>query len=173
MQGSGSAGTARLPSSPPHRPLPEHTALCWGGGPRSPHLAPLALCSPDRCTWVGGGGGRRRALRCPSLLLCLGTRTGAASLSPLCRLAKPHRIGAASARGSRSLSSTAATLGNTDATGADWRSWERTPSPTERCRCPPARAAPPRPWHVGHKRSLGGTGPALPAAAMVGAGSRR
>lgn len=90
MQGSSSAGTARLPSSPPHRPLPEHTALCWGGDPAAPHPAPLALRSPDRCTWLGG---EAASAALPFASPLRGDASGSRKLVPalLPRQAAPHR----------------------------------------------------------------------------------
>lgn len=176
-----------LPSSPRHPPsLPEQqppTHRCPAGlgrgGQQPPKSclsrpSPAASCSPA----LHLGWGRRRVQRCPSPLLCAGTRAGA--VCPRRSPAGCRTPGARQARLHRSpLRAPLPLLPGTPMPPAqdsgDWDTWERTVRPFGRCWRPPARVGLLPPWHVPSPRSVaaGGTGLAVPTAAMVGAGSRR
>lgn len=173
--------SARLPPSPPQPPptraaAPSVPLPCRGGGPGSPpscpsRPSPAASGSPTlHLSW-----GRRRVQRCPSPLLCAGTRAGA--VCPR-RLAAAHRGSPTPAAPEPAGAPPPLPPGTPmpPARGSgDWDIWERTARPFARHRHPPARAGLPSPWHVPSPRSVaaGGTGLAVPTGAMVGAGSRR
>lgn len=166
-----------FPGSSPCAPLP-----CRGGGaPAAPRPAPLALRLPPAaawlCTWAEGGGVCSAALRLSSAR----GREQELFVPVACRLAAAHR-GSPNPAAPELLEPTGAPPPLPPGTpmppvrgSGDWDTWERTARPFAHRRHPPAHAGLLPPWHVPSPRSVaaGGTGLAVPTAAMVGAGSRR
>lgn len=151
----------------------------WGG-PAAPRLAPLALClppaAPRHCTWAGGGGVCSAALRLSSAR----GRERELFVPVACRLAAAHRGSPAPAAPELPAPARAppplppgTPMPPAQGSG-DWDTWERTARAFARRQHPPARVGLLPPWHVPLPCSVaaGGTGLAVPTAAMVGAGSR-